>query len=88
MPGPPPPAPQADKRYQLADWRARPLTRDMLHYARADTHFLLYIHDRMKQELLARGRGEDAVPAGLVVPLPPGAGRQHARGAVHAGRRS
>lgn len=66
------PCSQADKRYQLADWRVRPLTTDMLHYARADTHFLLYIHDRMKEELLNRGSGQEAVPAGLAVPLPPG----------------
>lgn len=30
-----------DKTYQLADWRIRPLTNEMLHYARLDTHFLL-----------------------------------------------
>lgn len=35
-----------DKRYQLADWRLRPLPADMLHYARMDTHYLLYIADR------------------------------------------
>ena len=39
---------QADKRLQLADWRIRPLTADMLHYARADTHSLLYIYDCLK----------------------------------------
>ena len=39
---------QADKRLQLADWRVRPLTADMLHYARADTHFLLYICDCLR----------------------------------------
>ena len=36
----------ADKAQQLADWRVRPLPPAMLAYARADTHFLLYIHDR------------------------------------------
>ncbi|KAG0006872.1 exosome nuclease subunit, partial [Modicella reniformis] len=35
----------ADKKYQLADWRIRPLPKEMLLYARADTHFLLYIYD-------------------------------------------
>ena len=39
---------QADKRLQLADWRVRPLTADMSHYARADTHFLLYICDCLR----------------------------------------
>jgi exosome complex exonuclease RRP6 len=30
-----------DKRYQLADWRERPLSPEMLNYARMDTHYLL-----------------------------------------------
>lgn len=59
----------ADKRYQLADWRLRPLSPEMLHYARSDTHYLLYIYDRMKQELAVAGPN---VPPPLVVPLPPG----------------
>jgi len=42
----------ADKRYQLADWRIRPLPKEMLSYARSDTHFLLYIYDRMRNTLL------------------------------------
>ena len=41
-------AAQTDKRYQLADWRVRPLPKEMQHYARLDTHYLLYIHDCMK----------------------------------------
>lgn len=45
---------QADKRLQLADWRVRPLTADMLQYARADTHFLLYICDCLR---VRRGLG-------------------------------
>lgn len=39
---------QADKRFQLADWRARPLNEQMLAYARADTHYLLYCYDKLK----------------------------------------
>jgi exosome complex exonuclease RRP6 len=35
-----------DKRYQLADWRLRPLPDDMLAYARTDTHYLLHCADR------------------------------------------
>ncbi|KAK0611514.1 ribonuclease H-like domain-containing protein [Immersiella caudata] len=42
----------ADKRYQLADWRIRPLDEKMLHYARCDTHFLLYVYDKLRNELL------------------------------------
>lgn len=41
-----------DKRFQLADWRIRPLPEEMLQYARCDTHFLLYIYRYLKQELL------------------------------------
>lgn len=42
---------QASKQYQLADWRIRPLPEEMLQYARADTHFLLYIYDILRNEL-------------------------------------
>ncbi|KAM0170526.1 hypothetical protein ACHAPC_007863 [Botrytis cinerea] len=42
----------ADKKYQLADWRIRPLPEEMFFYARADTHFLLYIFDNLRNELL------------------------------------
>lgn len=43
-----------DKRHQMADWRVRPLPGPLSLYARADTHFLLYIYDRLKMELSAR----------------------------------
>ncbi|BFZ59106.1 exosome nuclease subunit [Saitoella coloradoensis] len=43
----------ADKRYQLADWRIRPLPPAMSAYARSDTHFLLHIFDHLRNELLA-----------------------------------
>jgi len=46
-----------DKRYQLADWRIRPLPTEMLLYARSDTHFLLYIYDRLRTALLQRADG-------------------------------
>ncbi|KAH8130927.1 ribonuclease H-like domain-containing protein [Trichoderma asperelloides] len=42
----------ADKRYQLADWRIRPLTEEMMYYARSDTHYLLYIYDMIRNELV------------------------------------
>jgi ribonuclease D len=44
-----------DKRYQLADWRVRPLTSELAMYARLDTHSLLYVFDVMRNELLERG---------------------------------
>jgi len=61
----------ADKRYQLADWRLRPLPEDMLLYARADTHFLLYVAERLKDELRALG---DRVPPSWAQDLPPHSG--------------
>jgi exosome complex exonuclease RRP6 len=42
----------ADKKYQMADWRLRPLTEEMFNYACADTHYLLYIYDHLRNELL------------------------------------
>ncbi|TFK38973.1 ribonuclease H-like domain-containing protein, partial [Crucibulum laeve] len=45
-----------DKRYQLADWRIRPLPEEMLQYARSDTHFLLFIYDNLRNALLDRGQ--------------------------------
>ena len=45
----------ADKKYQLADWRQRPLGDEMLKYAREDTHYLLFVYDKMRQELIEKG---------------------------------
>ncbi|KAJ2080835.1 exosome nuclease subunit, partial [Coemansia sp. RSA 988] len=44
-----------DKKYQLADWRLRPVPAEMLDYARGDTHYLLHIFDCLRAELLKRG---------------------------------
>lgn len=43
----------AQKQYQLADWRIRPLPQEMFDYARSDTHFLLYIYDCIRNELIS-----------------------------------
>ncbi|KAK6944193.1 HRDC domain [Dillenia turbinata] len=43
----------ANKEYQNADWRLRPLPDEMLRYAREDTHYLLYIYDLMRVRLLS-----------------------------------
>jgi exosome complex exonuclease RRP6 len=43
-----------NKKYQLADWRIRPLPQEMVKYAREDTHYLIYIYERMKQDLYSR----------------------------------
>ena len=45
---------EADKKYQLADWRIRPLPSEMLAYARSDTHYLLYIYDRLRRDIHTR----------------------------------
>jgi exosome complex exonuclease RRP6 len=66
---------KADKRWQLADWRVRPLSPEALHYARADTHFLLHCYDALRAELLKLGPGAEAVPEELRVELPAGAPR-------------
>jgi ribonuclease D len=47
-----------DKRYQRADWSARPLSPEMLDYAAADTHHLPRLRDLLRQQLQARGRLE------------------------------
>ncbi|GFR29338.1 hypothetical protein TNCT_245141, partial [Trichonephila clavata] len=44
-----------DKRFQLADWRIRPLPEEMIKYAREDTHYLLYVYDCMKNDLVTAG---------------------------------
>uniref|UniRef100_A0A8C5QXY1 Exosome complex component 10 n=1 Tax=Leptobrachium leishanense TaxID=445787 RepID=A0A8C5QXY1_9ANUR len=49
---------ESDKRFQLADWRIRPLPEEMIQYARADTHYLLYIYDKMRTELLNSANGQ------------------------------
>uniref|UniRef100_A0A2K5Q5I0 Exosome complex component 10 n=1 Tax=Cebus imitator TaxID=2715852 RepID=A0A2K5Q5I0_CEBIM len=49
---------ESNKQYQLADWRIRPLPEEMLSYARDDTHYLLYIYDKMRLELWERGNGQ------------------------------
>lgn len=49
---------ESDKRFQLADWRIRPLPEEMFEYARADTHYLLYIYDCLRGELLDFNHGQ------------------------------
>ncbi|KAF7994141.1 hypothetical protein HCN44_011410 [Aphidius gifuensis] len=50
---------QTDKQYQLADWRIRPLPKELVEYSRMDTHFLLYIKDVMSNKLLLLGKGQE-----------------------------
>uniref|UniRef100_A0A1A8EQX9 Exosome complex component 10 n=2 Tax=Nothobranchius korthausae TaxID=1143690 RepID=A0A1A8EQX9_9TELE len=48
----------SDKRYQLADWRIRPLPEEMIQYARSDTHYLLYVYDCVRAQLLDSNHGQ------------------------------
>lgn len=52
---------QAMKQFQLADWRIRPLPEEMMQYAREDTHYLLYIFDQMRNELLEKANGQECL---------------------------
>lgn len=45
-----------DKRFQKADWGARPLPPGLVDYARLDTHYLLKLRDVLEQELRERER--------------------------------
>lgn len=49
----------AQKQYQLADWRIRPIPEEMLLYAKQDTHYLLYIYDTLLNMLPSRNERLD-----------------------------
>ncbi len=50
-----------DKRHQKANWAARPLTKEQIHYARLDTHYLFDLRDALEQELREKQRLEYAL---------------------------
>jgi len=47
---------QVEKRYQRANWSARPLATELLRYAALDTAHLLQLWKRIRQELIRLGR--------------------------------
>jgi len=47
-----------DKRYQKANWSARPLPKEWLEYAALDSHYLPQLYHILKSELEANGRLE------------------------------
>jgi ribonuclease D len=51
---------RVDKRFQRADWTARPLPPDQLLYAQMDTHYLPALRDRLMAELESTNRVEEA----------------------------
>ncbi|KAM5550395.1 hypothetical protein ABKV19_027521 [Rosa sericea] len=56
----------ANKEYQNADWRFRPLTKEMVRYAREDTHYLLHIYDLMRAKLSSMPKESENSDAPLV----------------------
>lgn len=51
----------ANKKYQMADWRIRPIPVDLLEYARSDTHYLLYIYDNLRNMLLEASSSDNSL---------------------------
>ena len=49
---------KVDKTHQRADWSMRPLPPAMLAYAALDTHHLIELAGKMREELVAAGRWE------------------------------
>jgi ribonuclease D len=47
-----------DKKFQRADWSRRPLSREMIEYAAADTRYLLELHGILDERLAVLGRTE------------------------------
>ncbi|XP_017253586.1 protein RRP6-like 3 isoform X1 [Daucus carota subsp. sativus] len=45
-----------DKSLQREDWRQRPLPTEMVHYARTDSHYLLYIAKCLASELIEQDK--------------------------------
>jgi ribonuclease D len=52
---------KANKAHQRADWSMRPLPQEMLDYAAMDTHYLVALASKLKEELMALGRWEWAL---------------------------
>lgn len=49
-----------DKRFQRANWAARPLSAEQLDYARMDTHYLPALRDLLHEQLVKRGHLAEA----------------------------
>ena len=57
---------QAQKQYQQADWRIRPLPAVLVNYAREDTHYLLYVYDVMRTELYDQTSDDRMLQGGCI----------------------
>jgi ribonuclease D len=60
-----------DKRYQRANWGQRPLSPEMLDYARLDTHFLLRLRDHLAGQLQQAGHLRECEELCLRMSEPP-----------------
>jgi ribonuclease D len=47
-----------EKKFQRADWGERPLRPALLDYARMDTHYLIQLRNKLKADLVEKGRWE------------------------------
>lgn len=45
---------QLDKAERLCDWRTRPLNPQRIKYARSDTHYLIFVFECMRNQILTR----------------------------------
>lgn len=67
---------ELQKRFQKADWGKRPLPKDMQSYARFDTHYLIRLRDKYRDELIKAVRWpiaeEDFSRLSFVNGTPPG----------------
>lgn len=52
---------KVNKVHQRADWSMRPLPQDMLEYAAMDTHYLIPLAAKLRDELMVLGRWEWAI---------------------------
>ena len=52
-----------NKEFQLADWRIRPIPEEMINYAREDTHYLHFVYQKLKTDLMAKGVGDNLLTA-------------------------
>lgn len=50
-----------DKKWQLADWRIRPIPEEMLEYARYDTHYLINLQRLLSSKLINQGISQKSI---------------------------
>ncbi|XP_075213173.1 exosome component Rrp6 [Lycorma delicatula] len=56
-----------NKQFQLYDWRTRPLSDEAVRYAREDTHYLLYIYDKLKNILIEKCQNKSSLLESVII---------------------